>query len=77
MIPVAEQIEFQTLTFYHFLARHITDVDGGKVGLAGNGTETGELGAIKFHPIVVVWMLVGKTFQYARIVIGRVVGLFA
>ena len=53
MIAEAEQIEFKTLAFNHFLARNITDTDLCKVRLSGDRTQRSELRTIEPDPVVI------------------------
>ena len=60
MVAEAEQVQLQALAFHHALARHIGDVDGGEVGLAGDGAQAGELRAVELHEVVVARVLVDR-----------------
>ena len=62
MIPKTEQIEFQAFAFYHFNVRNIIDQDSCKIRLSGNGTKAGKFRAVKMHPIIILRMLVDKSF---------------
>ena len=58
VIAEGEEIKLQALALHHSLCRNITYAYLGKVGLAGNGTQTGKLRTIETYPIIVVGMLI-------------------
>ena len=62
MIAEAEQIEFQRLALYHPLRRHIGNIQGGKIRLSRDGTETCEFRTVKLDKIIPVRMFVWKCF---------------
>ena len=70
------KIQFKRLAFYHFFIGHIADVNGGKIRLSGNGTQTGKFRTVEFYKVVVFGMFVLEKFQYLWTIIGWVLGVF-
>ncbi len=75
MIAEREKIEFETFALYHAPVGDVAYADFGKIGLPGDGTQRGELGAEKLHPIVVVGMLIFESLQHFGVIIGSVFGV--
>jgi len=73
VIAEAEKIEFQALALHHFFLGHVTDINGCKIGLAGDGAEAGEFRTVELDHVIVFRMLVVEAFQYFGIVVERVV----
>ena len=74
-IPVvakAEQVQLEGLALHHAGAGHIGYIDGGKIRLAGDGAEAGELRAVELDEIVVVRVLVGEGFQHLGGIVHRI-----
>ena len=74
-IPVvaeAEQVQLQALALDHALARHVGDVDRGKVGLPRDRAQAGELGAVELYEVVVARMLVLERLEDTWVVGLRV-----
>ena len=72
VVAEAEEVEFETLAFHHFLAREIGNSDFREVGLSGDGAEAGEFGTVETHPIVVAWVLVVKRFEHFGCIVAFV-----
>ena len=72
VVAETKQVEFQAFAFHHAAVGQVTDADFRKVGLPGDGAETGELGAVEAHPIIVVGVLVFKGFQNFRRIIAAI-----
>ena len=78
VVAEGKEVEFQALAFDHALAGNVGDANLGKVGLAGDGAERGELRAVEAHPIVVVGMLVDEGFEhFGSVVVGILCALAA
>ena len=78
VVAEGEEVEFQALAFDHALAGNVGDANLGKVGLAGDGAEGGELRTVETHPIVVVGMLVDEGFEhFGSVVVGILCALAA
>lgn len=77
VVAEGEEIKLQTLALYHQLVGNVAYSYLSEVGLAGDGTQRGELRAVETHPIVVVGMLILKHFQHGGGKVEFVVGLFA
>ena len=75
VVAKAKQIELQALAFHHSLTGNVADAYLGKVGLARDGAQTGKLGAVEPHPIVVVWVLVFKRFEHLGGIIHTILRL--
>jgi len=75
VVTETEEVELEALALHHALIGEIADAYLGKVGLAGDGAEAGELGAVELHPVVVLRMFVRKGLQYFWSVVGLVFGL--
>ena len=69
VVAEAKQVKLQALALHHSHVGDVTDADFRKIGLPGDGAETGELGAVELHPIVVVLMLVDEGLQH----LGRII----
>src|SRR5207248_7566637 len=46
-VPVAPEVELEALQLHAGAIRHVRDLDGGKVRLAGHGADAGELRALE------------------------------
>ena len=77
MVAKGEEVELETLALHHTVVGEVGDAYLGKVGLTRDGTETGELGAVETHPVVVFGVLVFKGFKHFRGVVLAVLGLLA
>ena len=77
MIAEAEEVELEALALHHLDIRDVLDADLGKVRLAGDGAEAGELRAVEAHPVIMFGVLVLKGFQNFRSVVLTVFGLAA
>lgn len=75
MVAEAEQIQLQALAFHHAFPRNIGNVDGGEIGLARDGAQAGELGAVELHEVIVARVLVDEGFQHARVIVGWILGM--
>lgn len=73
VVAEAVQIKLQGLAFHHSLRRDVGNIHRRKVGLSRNRAKACEFGAVKFHKIVIVLMLVDKGFQHLG---GVVCGVF-
>ena len=76
VIAETEQIQFERLALHHLLVGQVADVNRGEVGLAGNRAQRGELRTVELHEIIVFGMFVVERFEYRRIVVGRIPGVF-
>ena len=74
MVAETMEIEFQALAFNHALVGNVTDAEFGEVGLSCNRTKGCELGTVETHPIVVVGVLVFKSFKDTGVVVVLVLG---
>lgn len=74
VVAEAEQVQLERLALHHALARHIRDVDGCKVRLAGDRTEACKFRTVEAYPVIIVRMLVCKRFQYFRGIVLFVYG---
>ena len=63
VIAEGEEVELETLRLHHAHIGDIHDLDFRKVGLAGNGTQRGELGTVELYPVVVLLMAVLEGFE--------------
>ena len=66
MIAKTEKVQFQALAFHHLYIRNITDTDFCKVRLPGYRTQAGEFRTIKTYPVIILGMLIIKSFQHFR-----------
>ena len=72
VVAEAEQVQLQALALDHALARHISDVNRGEVGLPRDRAQAGELGAVELHKVVIARVLVLEGLEDARVVGPRV-----
>ena len=77
VIAKAEKIELQAFAFHHALVRQIADAYFGKVGLPGDGAQTGEFGAIEAHPVIVVGVAVFESFEHFGSIVAAIFGVLA
>lgn len=75
VVAEAEQVQLERLALHHAHIGHVGDIDGGEVGLAGDGAQARELGTVELHEVVVARVLVLEGLQYRRVVVGRVLGM--
>ena len=80
-VAVGPEVELERLELDALLVRHVADLDGGEVGLAGARAQARELGAIERNEIVPFGMGIGEDFElpgwfdrHARILHGRMAG---
>ena len=64
VIAEGEEIELEALALHHTFRRYVTDAYLGKVGLASDRTEAGELGTIETHPVIVLRVFVLEGLQH-------------
>ena len=72
MVAKTEKVEFQTFAFNHALTRDIVDDYFREVGLPCFGTQRSELGASESDEILVVGVLVDKSFKHFGSILSRV-----
>ena len=64
VVAEGEEVELEALALHHL---HIGDVENlylGEVGLAGDGAQRGELGAVELHPVVALGVAVLEGLQH-------------
>ena len=76
VVAEGEEVEFQRLRLHHPDIGDVRDDDVGKVRLAGDRAEAGELWAVELHPIVILRMLVNEGLKYFRRIVLLIYGLF-
>ena len=69
MIAEREEVKLEALALHHALVGKVADAYLCKVWLACDGTQCRELWAVEAYPIVVLGMLVLKSFQHFGIVV--------
>ena len=72
MVAKREEVEFQAFALHHFFARDITNVEVSEIRLAGLRAQSGKLGTVECHQILVLGVFVGEGLQHAWIVLIRV-----
>ena len=72
VVAKAEKIEFQTFAFNHALTRDVVNDYFREGGLPGFGTQRSELGASESDEILVVGVLVDKSFKHFGSILSRV-----
>ena len=77
VVAEAEEVELEALAFDHAAVGEVGDADFGEVGLSGDGTEGGELGAVEAYPVVVFGVFVLEGFEHLGGVVGLVFGFAA
>lgn len=66
MVAEAKEVELEALAFNHLLVGDVANVDGGEVGLAGDGAEGGEFWAVEFDKVVIFLVAIFKGFEDRR-----------
>ena len=77
VVAEGEEVELERLALDHALVGEVGDADLGEVGLAGDGAQAGELGAVELHPVVVLGVFVLEGFQHVGGVVLTVFGLLS
>ena len=77
VVAEGEEVELEALALHHAAVGEVGDAYLRKVGLTRDGTETGELGAVEAHPVVVFGVLILKGFKHFRGIVLAVLGLLA
>lgn len=75
VIAEGKEVKLEALRLNHALVGHIHNLYLSEVGLAGDGTQRGKLRTIELYPVVVLTMLILKSFEQRRIVIGGILCL--
>ena len=75
VIAEGEEVELEALRLYHALIGQVHNLDLGEVGLAGDGTQRGELRAVELHPVVVLTVLVLEGLEQRGVIVGGVLRL--
>ena len=74
MVAEAKKVELETLAFNHLDIWDVADAYLGKVGLASDRAETGELGTVELYPIVVLGVLVVEGFKHFGGIVLAILG---
>jgi len=77
MAAEGEQIELERLRLHHLDIGDIGDDDVGKVRLASDGTQRGELRAIELHPVVVLLMRILESLKHFGCIVLLIEGALA
>lgn len=64
VVAEAVEIKLQGLAFHHFLRGDVGNIHRRKIGLSRNRAKACEFGAVEFHEIIVVLVLVDKGLQH-------------
>ena len=75
VVAETEKVKLQRFTFDHDLSRDVGNVDGRKIGLSRHRAQACEFGAVEFHKVIIVRMLVRKSLKDFRIVVLRIFSL--
>jgi hypothetical protein len=74
VISVRKKIKLKGFALHHTLTWNVRNINGGEIGLAGNGAKTCKFRTVKLYKIIVVGMLVNKRLKESGIIIKIVFG---
>ena len=72
VVAKAEEIEFQAFAFDHAPVGQVADAYFGKVGLPGDGAQTGEFGAVEAYPIIVIGVAIFESFEHFGSIVAAI-----
>ena len=75
VVAETEEVELEALALHHAAIGQIADAYFGKVGLAGDGAQTGELRAVEAYPIIVVGVSVLEGLEHLGGIVAAIFGV--